>query len=91
MSKNKKGQAYGLVVGCLLSVLLLSGCSIPLKVIDTTANALVKTATTTIRTTGDIMKTGAGMVGNAATRMGAAAPIAAAAMAAQPVEPSLVP
>jgi hypothetical protein len=61
-----------------------------MQIIDTTANVLTKTATTTIKTTGDVLKAGAGLAGDAVNKVGAAAPLAAA-LAAQPVAPAFVP
>lgn len=80
----------GLMVGGMAALFLLTGCALPLKIIDTTANALTKTATTAITTTGDVFKTGAGMVGSAAKSGGAALPLAAA-LAAEPVAPAFIP
>ncbi len=77
-------------IGLLVSLFLLTGCSIPMKLIDTTANALVKTVTTTIQTTGSVLKSGAGLASTAAKKAGSVAPLAAA-LAAHPVEPAFVP
>lgn len=87
---NRAFLKLALFVLFLGAPLLLAGCSLPLKVIDTTANAITKTATTTIQTTGNVMKAGMGLAGNAANRLGGAAPLAAA-LAARPVEPTFVP
>ena len=90
MPKGKYIRVWLMGVVLLFPILMLSGCSIPMKIIDTTANTLIKTAGTTIKTTGNVLKSGAGLASGAASKLGTVAPLAAA-LAAQPVEPAFIP